>query len=84
MDRCLRMLEECLLTGVDRPPDFLERALTFALVLRARVLSIEREFSEFDLSQTEEYCDNGVSSMAADRVTDRSAGVVEMLQQLRL
>ena len=78
VDRCLRMLEECLNTDVDRTPDFLERALSIAIVLRARVLSIEREFSGFDLSQTEEYCDNGVSSMAANRVTDRSAGVIEL------
>ena len=80
VDRCLRILEKCLREDAVQPPidDFLERTLTFALVLRARVLSIEHEFSDVDFSQTDEYCDNGVSSMANKGVSERSVRVVQL------
>jgi hypothetical protein len=80
IDTCLRILERCLREDAFQPPidDFWERALTIALALRARLLSIEIEFSRMDFTQTGEYCDNGVSSMADEGVPDRSMRVVQL------
>lgn len=77
---CLRVLEKCLGDESFRPNtnDFFERALIFALGLRARVKSIEEEFRDVDLSQTEEYCDNGVSTMAKNGTVQLSARIVTM------
>jgi len=77
---CLRTLEKCLGDESFRPTnnDFFERALIFALYARQRVKSIEEEFRDVDLTQTEEYCDNGVSTMADNGTVPLSARVVKL------
>ena len=77
---CLQVLEKCLLDDERESPfdDFYERTLIFALGLRARILSIEDDFRDFDFSQTDDYCDSGASSMVATGVVSLSIYVVKL------
>ena len=80
VDACLLVLEARLNSEEQRRDsgELFERELIFAIGLRARVKFILEDFRSVDLNDTEEYCDNGASSMEANDMDGRSKRVVRL------
>jgi hypothetical protein len=76
---CLWVLEKSLSDNGFRPTtDFFERALVFAMKLRERVNFIEFYSLDVDLASADEFCDNGISSMADKGTVDLSKFVLKL------